>query len=59
MKLIKDFEHLKYTTEQLPIEVVQQRTNAYYQQLDNRRTVRDFSDKPIPQSIIEDLIMTA
>jgi iodotyrosine deiodinase len=59
MKLIKDFEHLKYTTEQLPIEVVQQRTNAHYQQLDSRRTVRDFSDKPIPQSVIEDLILTA
>jgi iodotyrosine deiodinase len=59
MKLINDFPHIKYASESLPIEVVQQRTNDYYQHLDNRRTVRDFSDKPIPKSVIEQLILTA
>jgi iodotyrosine deiodinase len=59
MKLINDFQHIKYETENLPIEVVQQRTNDYFHHLDNRRTVRDFSDKPVPKSVIEQLILTA
>jgi iodotyrosine deiodinase len=59
MKLINDHPHIKYTPEILPIEVVQQRTNDYYQHLDNRRTIRDFSDKPVPKSVIEQLILTA
>ena len=59
MKLINDYPHIKYTPEILPIEVVQKRTNDYYQYLDNRRTIRDFSDKPVPKSVIEKLILTA
>ena len=59
MKLINDYPHIKYTPEILPIEVVQKRTNDYYQYLDNRRTIRDFSDKPVPKSVIEQLILTA
>jgi iodotyrosine deiodinase len=59
MKLINEFQHIKYETENLPIEVVQQRTNDYFRHLDNRRTVRDFSDKPVPKSVIEQLILTA
>jgi iodotyrosine deiodinase len=59
MKLINDFQHIKYETENLPIAIVQQRTNDYFQHLDNRRTVRDFSDKPVPKSVIEQLILTA
>jgi iodotyrosine deiodinase len=59
MKLINDFQHIKYNTEIYPIETVQKRTNDYYQHIDSRRTIRDFSDKPVPKSIIEDLILTA
>jgi iodotyrosine deiodinase len=59
MKLINDYPHIKYTPEILPIEIVQKRTNDYYQHLDNRRTIRDFSDKPVPKSVIEQLILTA
>ncbi len=59
MKLINDFQHIAYTQEVLPIEQVQERANAYYQQLDSRRTIRDFSDKPVPKSVIDTLILTA
>jgi iodotyrosine deiodinase len=59
MKLINDYPHIKYTPEILPIETVQKRTNDYYLHLDNRRTIRDFSDKPVPKSVIEQLILTA
>jgi iodotyrosine deiodinase len=59
MKLINDFSHIQYNPEILPIETVQQRTTDYYRQLDSRRTIRDFSDKPVPKSVIENLILTA
>jgi iodotyrosine deiodinase len=59
MKLINDFQHIKYTPEIFPIETVQKRTTDYYQHLDSRRTIRDFSDKPVPKSVIEELILTA
>jgi iodotyrosine deiodinase len=59
MKLINDFQHIKYNTEIFPIETVQKRTTDYYQNLDSRRTIRDFSDKPVPKSVIEELILTA
>ena len=59
MKLINDFQHIQYTPEIFPIETVQKRTIDYYQHLDSRRTIRDFSDKPVPKSVIEELILTA
>ncbi len=59
MKVINDFQHIAYAQEILPIEVVQEQANSYYQHLDSRRTIRDFSDKPVPKSVIEDLILTA
>ena len=59
MKLINDFQHLKYEQKILPIEAVQEQADAYYQHLDSRRTIRDFSDKPVPKSVIDALILTA
>ena len=32
---------------------------AYYEFMDSRRSVREFSDKPVPREVIEKLIMTA
>ena len=59
MKLINDYPHIEHNSPILPIETVQKRAADYYQQLDNRRTIRDFSSKPVPKSVIEDLILTA
>lgn len=36
-----------------------ERTQAYYQYLNERRSVRDYSDKPVDKAVIEQLIMTA
>jgi iodotyrosine deiodinase len=38
---------------------VERRANIFYNSMDARRSVRDFSDKPVPQSVIEKLILTA
>lgn len=35
------------------------RTDAYFQHLDQRRSLRFFSDKPVPKSVIENLIKAA
>lgn len=35
------------------------RSRAYFQYLDKRRSVREFSDKPIPYEVIENIIMSA
>ena len=37
----------------------QTRSQDYYKFLDKRRTVRHFSDKPVPKEVIENIIMTA
>jgi iodotyrosine deiodinase len=59
MKLINNHPHFQYNPELFPIEAVQKRTTDYYKHLDSRRTIRDFSDKPVPKSVIEELILTA
>ena len=35
------------------------RSREYYHFMDRRRTIRSFSDKPVPFEIIENIIMTA
>jgi len=39
-------------------EVIQ-RARLFYEQMDTRRTVRHFSDKPVPKKVIENIILTA
>ncbi len=36
-----------------------QRSQDYYELLDQRRSVREFSDRPVPEAVIENIIMTA
>jgi iodotyrosine deiodinase len=35
------------------------RSQSFFQWMDQRRTVRDFTDQPIPQEVIENIIRTA
>lgn len=36
-----------------------ERSHAFYELMNRRRTVRDFSDKPVPAELIEQIILTA
>ena len=36
-----------------PIDEMRERVNAFYENIDRRRTVREFSDRPVPRDIIE------
>lgn len=36
-----------------------QRSRDYYQYMDRRRSVREFSDKPVPREVMENIVLTA
>ena len=42
-----------------PIEEMRQRINDFYADVDRRRTVRDFSERPVPRDIIETALKAA
>ena len=39
--------------------ITEQRSEAFYEYMDRRRSIREFSDKPVSKEVIENLIMTA
>lgn len=41
-----------------PEEMIQ-RSQEYHQWMDTRRSVREFSDKPVPREVIENIVMAA
>jgi len=42
-----------------PVEEMQARTDAYYAKMNRRRTMREFSNRPVPRNIIENCVRTA
>jgi len=42
-----------------PLEQMQKRTEDFYKKIKERRTVRDFSDRPVPKEIIEKCLLAA
>jgi nitroreductase len=42
-----------------PIEEMKHRSSEFYTEMKRRRTVRQFSDRPVPRDIIEDCLCTA
>ena len=42
-----------------PVEEMRQRLNDFYTEVNRRRTVREFSDRPVPRDIIETSLMAA
>lgn len=42
-----------------PPEEMRERARSFYEELRRRRTVREFSDRPIPPDVIEDCLRTA
>ena len=39
--------------EEYPVDEMRERVEAFYDNIDRRRTVREFSDRPVPRDIIE------
>ena len=44
---------------EVPIEEMRQRLSEFYEDMNRRRTVREFSDRPVPKDIIEVALRTA
>ena len=42
-----------------PVEEMRQRATAFRKEMQRRRTVRHFSDRPVPREIIEECLLTA
>ncbi|PRY12297.1 nitroreductase [Pontibacter ummariensis] len=53
------YPFVPYYLDTYPEEETIQRAKAFYAFMNTRRTVRDFSDKPVPREVIEQLLKTA
>lgn len=59
IKLIDGFPFTAYSKETFTPEEMIDKSREFYNWMDKRRTVRDFSDKPVPKEVIEKIILTA
>lgn len=50
---------IPYKAEMYPEKEMLTKSKSFYQLMNKRRTVRDFSDKPVPKEIMENIISTA
>ena len=55
----KEYPFVPYEPVSFSEEEALSRSQAYYEYMDRRRSVRDFSDRPLEKSIIENIIATA
>jgi nitroreductase len=58
-KKINGYTHVAHTPNQYSEEEMLNRSKFFYQWMDERRTVREISDKPIPEGIIENMVLAA
>ncbi|MET4080467.1 iodotyrosine deiodinase [Pedobacter sp. UYP30] len=58
-KLINNHPFTTYTKETFDVVEMAKRSTHFYEWMDARRSVRDFSDKPIPEKVIEDIVLSA
>jgi nitroreductase len=58
-KIIEDHPYISYCKPILSDEEMLERAHSFYETMDSRRSVREFSDRAIPREVIENLIKTA
>jgi iodotyrosine deiodinase len=54
-----DHRFVPYALERLPPERMRERARSFYERMDARRSVRDFSVDPVPRELIELAVRTA
>ena len=54
-KLIESYPFISYSKKTYKTDKMTQRTVNFYNEMEKRRTVRDFSDKPVPKQVIENI----
>lgn len=55
----KEYPYIDYTRETYSQDQMLERSRIFYDWADERRSVRDFSDKPVPKEVMEHILMTA
>jgi nitroreductase len=58
-KMIDGFPFISHQPDEVSAEEMLKRSADFYEQMNARRSVRDFSDTPIPKEIVENLLRTA
>lgn len=59
IKVIKGFEHVKYSHVHYSQEEMIERSKQFYDWMETRRSVREFSDKPVPKEVIDNILRSA
>lgn len=57
VKELKDY--IKFESAAYPENEMVERAEEFYRAMNGRRTVRDFSERPIPQSVLDNIVATA
>jgi iodotyrosine deiodinase len=50
---------IPYTRETYDADTMSKRSKSFYDFMDQRRTIREFSDRPVPREVIEHLLLAA
>jgi len=58
-KIINGYEHILHETPSLSESKMIESSQEYFECLDKRRSVREFSNKKVPKSVIQNIIMAA
>ena len=58
-KKIDGYPFVSYSKETFSSPAMIQKSDEFYKWLDKRRSIRDFSDKPVPKEVIENIILSA
>ncbi len=57
--LINGYPFISYQKQSFDSETMLEKSSQFLHWMEERRTVRDFSDKPLPEELIENLLLTA
>lgn len=58
-KIINNHPHIPFHSKTISDEELETRSRQFYEQMDLRRSIREFSTRVVPQQVIENLVMTA
>jgi iodotyrosine deiodinase len=58
-KLINGFPFVSYSKEAVGAAEMKEKATAFYKWMDERRTCRDFSDRPVAKQVIENILLSA
>ncbi|WP_407526851.1 nitroreductase family protein [Lacibacter sp. MH-610] len=59
VKMLNGYPFIHYSKESYSTDELLQRSKVFYENMDKRRTCRDFSDKPVPREVIDNILLTA